>query len=108
MPTVYRERTMDALTLRLLGPMQLHVDGVPVALGGPRRRALLAYLVVHRETPVPAERIIAELWGPDAEEGARATRCRPTSRRFAACWRIPPATPRSPTTLPATGSSPTA
>jgi predicted ATPase/DNA-binding SARP family transcriptional activator len=71
MPTAYRERTMDALTLRLLGPMQVHVDGVPVAIGGPRRRSLLAYLVVHRETPVPAERIIAELWGPDAEDGAR-------------------------------------
>jgi predicted ATPase/DNA-binding SARP family transcriptional activator len=57
--------------LRLLGPVQLHVDGEPVPLGGPRRRALLAYLVLHRHQPTPADRLIDALWGSDADPGAR-------------------------------------
>lgn len=62
---------MDAVALRLLGPMQLRVDGTTVELGGPRRRAVLAYLVLHRGAAVAAERIVAEVWGPDANDGAR-------------------------------------
>ena len=62
---------MDAPTLRLLGPVQLHADGETVPLGGPRRRALLAYLVVHRHRPTPADRLIDALWGDDADPGAR-------------------------------------
>jgi predicted ATPase/DNA-binding SARP family transcriptional activator len=62
---------MDVLAFRLLGPVQLHVDGEPVPLGGPRRRALLAYLVVHRHQPTPADRLIDTLWGSDAGPGAR-------------------------------------
>lgn len=62
---------MDPVALRLFGPTRLHADGAARDLGGPRRRAVLAYLVLHRGSAVPAERIIADVWGPDAAPGAR-------------------------------------
>lgn len=62
---------MGVVALSLLGAMQLRVDGEPVDLGGPRRRALLAYLVLHRGGAVTAERLVAEVWGADAAPGVR-------------------------------------
>lgn len=57
--------------IALFGPVALSVDGEPVPLGGPMCRAVLAYLAVHRAEPVPVERMLADLWGPDATDGAR-------------------------------------
>ena len=63
---------MDArLTIRVLGPVEILRARRPVPLGGPRLRALLAYLVVHHGRVVPTERIITDLWGADAGDGAR-------------------------------------
>lgn len=62
---------MPAVSLSLLGPMELRIDGATVDLGGPRRRAVLARLVLHRGSPIGDDRIIAEVWGPDADAGAR-------------------------------------
>lgn len=61
---------MDTVALRMLGPLQLCVGGVARDIGGPRRRTVLAYLVLHRGTAVPAERIVADIWGPEAHGGA--------------------------------------
>lgn len=61
---------MDTVALRLLGPMQLCIGGVARDIGGPQRRAVLAYLVLHRGTAVPAERIVADVWGAQAHPGA--------------------------------------
>lgn len=60
-----------SLEIRVLGPVEVLRAGEPVPLGGPRVRALLAYLVLHHTSAVPTERILTELWGPDAGEGAR-------------------------------------
>ncbi len=57
---------------RVLGPLEAVVDGEPVALGGPKQRALLALLLLHANEVVPAERALDEIWR-DAEPGA-ATR----------------------------------
>jgi predicted ATPase/DNA-binding SARP family transcriptional activator len=47
---------------RVLGPLEAVVDGNPVALGGPKQRAVLALLLVHANEVVPAERILGDVW----------------------------------------------
>jgi YVTN family beta-propeller protein len=51
------------LEFRILGPLEV-VDGDrPLALGGPKQRALLAVLLLHRGGVVSTDRLIDELWG---------------------------------------------
>ena len=50
----------------ILGTTQaLRNDGTPVAVGGPRLRALLAALALRAGRPVPAWVLIEEVWGQD-------------------------------------------
>ena len=51
------------LEFRILGPLEVLVDDVPVALGGQKQRALLAALLLRRGDVVSAERLIEDLWG---------------------------------------------
>jgi DNA-binding SARP family transcriptional activator len=44
-------------------------DGL-LALGGPKQRALLAVLLVHRDQPVSSDRLIDALWGEQAPASA--------------------------------------
>lgn len=54
----------------MLGPVVAWDDaGQPVALKGPRHRAVLARLIVARGRVVPATRLVDELW-PDPPDGA--------------------------------------
>jgi DNA-binding SARP family transcriptional activator len=53
------------MELRLLGPLQVLVDGAPVALRGAAERALLARLALEAGRIVPAEHLIDSLWGED-------------------------------------------
>ena len=48
---------------RLLGPLEAAVDGVPVMLGPPQQRALLALLLLNANEVVSRDRIVDELWG---------------------------------------------
>jgi predicted ATPase/DNA-binding SARP family transcriptional activator len=50
------------LEFRILGPVQAIRDGRELGLGGPRRRALLALLLVAEGQVIPAERLADELW----------------------------------------------
>ncbi|MFI2364546.1 BTAD domain-containing putative transcriptional regulator [Promicromonospora sp. NPDC019610] len=52
------------LSVRLLGPFGVTVDGAPVALSS-RLRTLLAVLALDVGRPVPTERIAAAVWGQD-------------------------------------------
>ncbi len=53
------------VTFRLLGPVAvLDPTGTPLPVGGPRRRALLAALLLHRGASLPVERLVGMLW-PD-------------------------------------------
>jgi DNA-binding SARP family transcriptional activator len=54
-----------ALEFRVLGPLEVLVDGTPARLGGPRQRALLALLLVHANEVVPVARLVDEVWGDD-------------------------------------------
>ena len=47
----------------MLGPLEAVVDGVPVPLGPPQQRALLALLALHAGEVVSRDRIVDELWG---------------------------------------------
>lgn len=50
------------LLLRVLGPIEVEVDGRPVDLGGSRPRAVLAMLLAARGSVVPVDRMIDDLW----------------------------------------------
>jgi predicted ATPase/DNA-binding SARP family transcriptional activator len=55
----------DRTEFRVLGPLQVVIDGEPEHLGGPRPRGLLAVLLVHAGEPVSAERLVDQLWGDE-------------------------------------------
>lgn len=58
------------LAFRLLGPLQVTRDGVPVELGGARRRAVLAMLTLDAGRVVPVARLVDGVWGERAPETA--------------------------------------
>ena len=51
------------MELRVLGELVLTREGAAVGLGGPKRFALLGLLAAARSRPVPAERLVDQLWG---------------------------------------------
>jgi predicted ATPase len=62
---------------RILGPLEVAADdGVPVAVGGPKPRALLAALLLHAGAVVPTDRLADAVWGdvppPNAAVALRA------------------------------------
>ena len=50
------------MDFRILGPVEVIAEGQPLPLGGQRPRALLAYLLLHANDVVAADRLIDELW----------------------------------------------
>jgi predicted ATPase/DNA-binding SARP family transcriptional activator len=56
---------VSSIDLRVLGPLQVVVDGIEVAVGGPRPRAVLATLLVHAGEAVSADRLIDQVWGEE-------------------------------------------
>jgi DNA-binding SARP family transcriptional activator len=50
------------LRIRVLGPVEVELDGRPVDLGGPRPRAVLAMLLAARRGVVSSDRMIEDLW----------------------------------------------
>ena len=55
---------------RILGPLEVTLDGRLVQLGGQRQRALLAALLVHHGQVVSTERLVDLLWGEHAPKTA--------------------------------------
>ena len=53
------------IEFRLLGNLEALSEGVPVALGPMKRRAILTVLLLHRNEVVPADRIVDLVWGSD-------------------------------------------
>jgi class 3 adenylate cyclase/DNA-binding SARP family transcriptional activator len=54
------------MDFRILGPLEALDEGVEVALGGSKQRALLAVLLIHANEALSTDRLIEELWGPQA------------------------------------------
>ena len=51
------------MEFRILGPLEVAVDGSSVTLGSAKQRALLGVLLLHANKVVSAERLVDELWG---------------------------------------------
>src|SRR4051794_37372692 len=51
------------MEFRILGPLEVQDGRRPLALGGPKQRALLAVLLLHANDVVAVERLVDELWG---------------------------------------------
>ena len=62
--------TAEALDIRLLGQLELLVDGRLLALGGARQRALFALLALRAGELVTRDRLIDDLWGDEATANA--------------------------------------
>src|SRR2546423_13881778 len=60
----------NLIEFRILGPLEVLEQGRVLALGGPKVRALLAVLLLHRGEVVSSDRLIDALWG---QERASAT-----------------------------------
>lgn len=65
--------THSGPVLQVLGPMAAQYEGHDVPLGPPRRRALLALLVIRLGRVVPTTVLIEELWREDPPRRAVAT-----------------------------------
>jgi YVTN family beta-propeller protein len=53
----------EAMEFRILGPLEVSRDGVPVEIGGGQQRRLLAILLLHARETVSTDRLIDALWG---------------------------------------------
>jgi WD40 repeat protein/DNA-binding SARP family transcriptional activator len=58
------------LEFRILGPLAVRVDGSPVAVGGPKQRALLALLLLSANRVVSRDRLIEELFAEQSLNSA--------------------------------------
>lgn len=50
------------MEIRILGPLEVWLDGQRLNLGGGRQRALLALLALHLNEVVSSDRLVNELW----------------------------------------------
>ncbi|MEA3510026.1 MAG: BTAD domain-containing putative transcriptional regulator [Actinomycetota bacterium] len=53
------------MEFRILGPIEVLDDGVPLDLGAPKQRAVLAVLLLHANEVVSADRLVDLVWGED-------------------------------------------
>jgi ABC-type transport system substrate-binding protein/DNA-binding SARP family transcriptional activator len=53
----------DRIEFRILGPLEVRVGDAPLRIGGPRQRALLAFLLLSANKAVSRDRLIDELFG---------------------------------------------
>ena len=59
------------LDVRLLGAIELRVDGAPVDVGGHRAKAVLALLALHAGRLVLEDALVDEVWADDPPPSAR-------------------------------------
>ena len=64
---------VPGVDIRVLGPVDVRVDGESVQLGGPKQRALFALLVAGGPGVVSVDVLIEGLWGEQQTSGARST-----------------------------------
>ena len=61
------------MDIRLLGAIEACADGIPLPVGGPRQRAVLADLALHAGQAVPVAQLIDDLWGDRPPASAKST-----------------------------------
>jgi DNA-binding SARP family transcriptional activator len=78
------------LEIGVLGAVEAWSDGVPIDLGGPQRRAILAVLVLARGRAVTVDNLVDSLWPDDPPASARPTMHSQVSRlRKSLCDVVP-------------------
>lgn len=65
--------SLSGLEIKILGPLEVVVDGVPVDIAAPKLRSLLCDLVVHSGQVVSTDRLVDDLWGEDPPRTAVGT-----------------------------------
>jgi DNA-binding SARP family transcriptional activator/tetratricopeptide (TPR) repeat protein len=63
-------REREGLDVRLLGPLEVSIDGGSVAIGGPKPRALLAVLALEAGRVVSVDGLVESLWPGEPPETA--------------------------------------
>src|SRR5262245_11384898 len=58
------------MEIRLLGPLEVEVNGRLIALGTLKERTLVAVLLLHANEAVSSERLAEELWGDERPPSA--------------------------------------
>lgn len=64
---------VPALELRILGPLEIVVDGEPVDIAAPKLRSLLCDFVVRSGQVISTDQLIDDLWGEDPPRTAVGT-----------------------------------
>src|SRR6266446_873618 len=70
----YGRRRRRYMEFRVLGPVEVSSGGRPLQLGGAHQRALLAFLLLHANEVVSADRLLDELWAVPPGGGVAAVR----------------------------------
>jgi DNA-binding SARP family transcriptional activator len=84
----------DAVTFGVLGPVAAWAgDGTPLALRGPKHRAVLARLLVARGRVVPVTRLVEDLWTDTPSDAVGAVRTFVAALRRVLEPRRPPRAP---------------
>ncbi|HEX6528011.1 MAG TPA: tetratricopeptide repeat protein [Streptosporangiaceae bacterium] len=61
------------MDFRILGPVELQVNGQPYSFGSPKERCVLAVLLYDLGQPVATETLIDRVWGENLPESPRAS-----------------------------------
>ncbi|MBO0856796.1 MAG: FHA domain-containing protein [Nocardia sp.] len=62
-----------SVDVRVLGPVRLSIDGVPVPVGGPKPRTLLAALAVNRRRAVSSQALADIVWNEQPPDSYQAS-----------------------------------
>jgi hypothetical protein len=73
------------LSVGLLGPLTVKIDGREVPISGTRRRDVLIRLVLNEGRRLESGGLLESVWEGEAPTG-RPTACRPMSATCAASW----------------------
>ena len=61
---------MSSTQFRVLGPLEVERDGVPITIGAPKERALLLYLLLNDSAVAPVDRLVDALWAGEPPSSA--------------------------------------
>ena len=61
---------MSSTQFRVLGPLEVERDGVPITIGAPKERALLLYFLLNDDNVVPVDRLVDALWADEPPASA--------------------------------------
>ncbi len=61
---------MSSIQFRVLGPLEVDRDGIPIVIGAPKERALLLLLLLNDSAVAPVERLVDALWAGEPPSSA--------------------------------------